>query len=155
MDAATREQYLSAQIFTASPERLHLMLIDGAIRFATQLKTALAADDNEAATTVGERCRNVLGEMLLCVERDGNDAAKRLRSIYTFLIREVADAQIRRQSERIDGVLDVLAIERDTWADLCEKLGPREFRRDTEHADAALPTFEPPALPIESFSVRA
>ncbi len=160
MDAATREQYLSSQIFTASPERLHLMLIDGAIRFARQLREALTASDQETATSVGERCRNVLSEMLLCVERDGNDASKRLRSIYTFLIRQVADAQIRRHTESVDGVLDVLAIERDTWAKMCEQLGPREYRRDAApndatHFDSASPTFVSPTPAVESFSVEA
>jgi flagellar protein FliS len=163
MDSATREQYLSSQIFTATPERLHLMLIDGAIRFAGQLRGALAAGDWDAATNVGERCRNVLSEMLLCVNRDGNDAAKRLRSIYTFLIRDVADAQLRRQADKLDGVLGVLSIERDTWAQVCEQTGERDFRRDAPHDEqraaanmaAPMPSLEPPALPSESFSFRA
>jgi flagellar protein FliS len=155
MDATTREQYLSSQIFTATPERLHLMLIDGAQRFARQLRDALVAGDNEASTIAGERCRDVLSEMLLCVERSGNDAATRLRSIYTFLIREIAESQIRRQSERVDGVLNVLGIERETWALVCEQAGPRDYRTDAHHADGSVPSFEPPAMPIESFSVRA
>jgi flagellar protein FliS len=160
MDANAREQYLSSQILTATPERLHVMLIDGAVRFATQLGDALACGDFERATNIGERCRDVLAEMLLCVERNANEAAARLRSIYTFLIREVADAQLRRQSGRVDGVLAVLAIERDTWSQLCEQLGPREFRRDAQHADTAAPTFGSPTampvdLPSEPFSMRA
>lgn len=165
MDTHTREQYLSSQIFTATPERLHLMLIDGAIRFARQLREAIAGGDFETATTVGERCRDVLSEMLLCVEKNDNDAARRLRSIYTFLIREVAEAQIRRAHQRLDGVLDILDIERETWSQLCERLGPREFRRDAEHPAAAMPAFEPDAAPpdaaaseadpVESFSMRA
>ena len=165
MDAHTREQYLSSQVFTATPERLHLMLIDGAIRFARQLHEAIAGRDFETATTVGERCRDVLSEMLLCVEKNDNEAAKRLRSIYTFLIREVAEAQIRREHQRLDGVLNVLDIERETWSQLCEQLGPREFRRDAEHPATAMPTFEPDtaapdaaapdAAPVESFSMRA
>jgi flagellar protein FliS len=156
MDAAAREQYLSSQVFTATPERLHLMLIDGAIRFARQLRDALVAGDAEAATNVGERCRNVISEMLLCVQRDGNEAAKRVRSIYAFLLREVAEAQLRRDSGRIEGVLAVLAIERDTWAEVCETAGPREFHRDVSHpAAATMPSLEPPALPSESFSFQA
>jgi flagellar protein FliS len=156
MDAAAREQYLSSQVFTATPERLHLMLIDGAIRFARQLRDALAVGDVEAATDVGERCRNVISEMLLCVQRDGNEAAKRVRSIYAFLLREVAEAQLRRESGRIEGVLAVLAIERDTWAEVCETAGPREFRRDESHpAAATMPSLEPPAMPSESFSFQA
>jgi flagellar protein FliS len=156
MDAVAREQYLSSQVFTATPERLHLMLIDGAIRFSRQLRDALAAGDLEAATDVGERCRNVLSEMLLCVQRDGNEAAKRVRSIYAFLLREVAEAQLRRESGRLDGVLDVLAIERDTWTEVCEASGPREFRQDISHpAVATMPSLEPPALPSESFSFQA
>lgn len=164
MDAA-REQYLSSQIFTATPERLHLMLIDGAVRFARQLRDALAAGDRETATIVGERCRNVLSEMLLCVDRGANEAAVRLRSIYTFLVREVADAQFRRQAEKLDGVLNVLEIERETWALVCKQAGPRDFRRDEPHAPAphepvsqhapALPQLEPPPLIGESFSFQA
>jgi flagellar protein FliS len=160
MDTATREQYLASQIFTATPERLHLMLIDGAIRFAGQLCDALHAGDAESATNFGERCRNVLSEMLLGVNRDGNDAAKRLRSIYSFLIRDVTDAQLRRQADRMNGVLRVLSIERDTWAQACERAGESDFRRDEPHSPAAhvpapMPSLEPPAMPSESFSFRA
>jgi flagellar protein FliS len=160
MDAAAREQYLSSQIFTATPERLHLMLIDGALRFGRQLHEALASGNAETATTAGERCRNILSEMLLCVQRDGNEAAKRVRSVYTFLVREVADAQFWRNADKLTGVLEVLAIERDTWAQVCEQTGPREFRRDepqlpTREPVAPLPSLEPPPLISESFSFRA
>jgi flagellar secretion chaperone FliS len=156
MDAAAREQYLSSQVFTATPERLHLMLIGGAIRYATLLRDAIVAGDIECASIAGEKCRDILSEMLLCVQRDAHEAAKRVRSIYTFLIREVADAQIRRESGRMEGVLKVLEIERDTWTEVCEKAGPREFRRDDSHPNAAtIPSLEPPVLPSESFSFQA
>lgn len=165
MDAAAREHYLSSQVLTATPERLHLMLVDGAIRFTRQLRDALAANDRETATSVGDHVRNILGEMLLCIERSDNDAAKRLRSIYAFLIRDVADAQFRRQADKLDGVLEVLAIERETWSLAAEQAGSRDMRRDEPHgaplhpqaspASLALPSLDPPALSGESFSFQA
>jgi flagellin-specific chaperone FliS len=37
----TAAEYLEAQVLTASPHRLHLLVVDGAIRFARQAQAAL------------------------------------------------------------------------------------------------------------------
>jgi len=145
MDALARQQYLSSQVLTASPQRLQLLLVDGALRFAQRLRDAIERSDAEGISEAGARCREILTEVLTSIRRDQTELTTRLRSIYFFLVREVGEAQFKRDAGRADGVIRVLSIERETWQEACTA------------AEAQTPIAPAPntdATPHESFSIR-
>ena len=57
------EEYLETQVMTATPHQLHMMVIDGAIRFATQAEEALQEDDFETAHFALNRSREFVTEV--------------------------------------------------------------------------------------------
>lgn len=120
MDDRTREQYLEAQILTATPERLHLLLISGAKRFSLQLRAALESNSMDAAGNASSRLRDVLTEMLTSVARDDSEVTKRMRSLYLYLIRELGEAMLHTSTARVDNILAILDIEQETWQQVCQ-----------------------------------
>ena len=59
--AAQNAQYLESKVLTAPPYRLHLMLIEGAIRFGRQAAEALERGDQVAAATPLMRVVDIVG----------------------------------------------------------------------------------------------
>ncbi len=115
--------YLRDAVLTATPEKLQLMLYDGAIRFSTQAREAIERKDYEESYHKLTRAQHIILEMLNGLDYDVNRAlCERVASIYNFLYRKLVDACVNRDVSDIDDALKVLRIERDTWQILVDKL---------------------------------
>ena len=66
----TGAEYLETQVLTASPEQLHLMVIDGALRFARYGLISLEQDDIEEAHEAFETEDYVEGRSAFLEKRD-------------------------------------------------------------------------------------
>ena len=122
---STRDAYLESCVQTATPQKLHLLLIDGAIRFALQAKRHVERDETLAAATATDRCRKVVAEMLASVRAEDSEISKNLADIYLFLYRTLVDVRFQDQTSKMDEVLQVLQIERETWSQVCQKHGSK------------------------------
>ena len=116
--------YLTAQVLTATPQKLHLMLIDGAIRFVQQAKQVW---EDEARRQTREealtRCVKISGEMLATIRTSTLPATKQFIGVYTWLFRTVTEAKILSDQAKLDEALELLLVERETWRLVCEKFG--------------------------------
>src|SRR5436305_14813134 len=78
--------YLDSKALTASPERLHLMVVDAAIRFARKGEAALAEKNYEAAYFALDRSRSCVGELLGGISPDPNpELADSLKALFVFV----------------------------------------------------------------------
>lgn len=115
--------YLRDAVLTATPEQLQLMLYDGAIRFATQAREAIAEKDYETSYESLVRAQNIMLEMYNGLNREVNpELCDSVASIYMFLYHKFIDANVHRDVQAIDDALKVLAIERETWKILVDKV---------------------------------
>ena len=121
--AAQNAQYLESKVLTAPSYRLHLMLIEGAIRFSRQASDALRRGDQPAAATPLLRVIDIVGEMLAGVRNQDAELNKRLTDLYWFLFRLASEAKIHSDAEKLAVLLRLLEYERQTWQLLCDKLG--------------------------------
>ena len=112
--------YLESQIRTASPQRLRKMLIDGALKYASQVKLFREQDDNNGAFTATERLRLILDELLNGIKGD-SDVADQSKSIYLFLLQTLTNSRCGKLTEEIDTIIEVLRIEQETWDLVCQK----------------------------------
>lgn len=118
------DAYFENQVLTATPQRLRLMLIDGALQFARKA----AEHWNEGRILEGGEaligCQRIVTELLrglkteLAPELVGNVA-----SLYTFVFRTVAEAGLKHDAAKLSEAVQVLEIERETWRLVCEQLG--------------------------------
>ncbi len=120
MDNAARESYLKTQLTTATPQKLRLLLICGAIRFAQQTMRHWEENDSEAAFESLTRCRGVVVELMTTVRRDDDATSYNVFKIYLFLFQALTAVQHSHDAEEMRKILNVLDEERQTWEELCE-----------------------------------
>lgn len=123
MQHDARSSYLEAQILTATPQKLRLMLVQGALRFARQAGGAFSQQELEQAIAATERCRSILVELLSGVRQDHSELAQQVLSIYQFLFQQLTFVQLKRDPTLLAGVIEVLEVEQDTWQQVCQQLG--------------------------------
>lgn len=129
------EAYLRTQVLTAPPERLQLMLYDGAIKFASQAKDRMAEGNFEASCDLLIRSQRITLEMLTGLRHDLNPGlCGKLAAIYTFIYRRLVEANVYRDRAAIDDALEVLAVQRGIWLELLDKLSAERGEEALEGA---------------------
>ena len=141
MSSADQQNYLQSKILTAPPHRLHLTLIEGAIRFGRQAEDALRHGDQVAAGVSLLRTLDVVGEMLAGVRANKSELNEQIADFYLFLFRTVAEAKINGDAEKMAEALRLLEYERETWQLVCEKLA-------AESAESAPPATSAAPRPL-------
>jgi flagellar protein FliS len=116
-------EYLRTKVLTASPEELHLMLYDGAIRFAEDAKAAFLQKDLEKAHEYLVRTQNILLEMSSGLDHTINPSlTAKMSSLFNFIYRRLVEANMKHDTALIDDALRILNYQRETWALLMNKL---------------------------------
>ena len=134
--------YLETQIATATPQRLRLMMIDGALRRARQTVEAWAGPNPGDALEPLISCRSIVAELIAGIRAGSSPLADKVLGIYLFLFQELTEAQLRRDIARIGGVIRVLEEERITWQEVCATLGDRpEDSADHSPTEIIAPAF--------------
>lgn len=117
-----QSSYLESKILTAPPYRLHLLLIEGAIRFGRQADEALRRGDAVAAAAPLLRVLDIVGELLVGVRENKSELTRKIADVYLFIFRRVSEAKINADVKAIGEALKLLEFERQTWQQLCDKL---------------------------------
>jgi flagellar protein FliS len=118
--SAVRQAYTESSIMTAPPERLVVMLYDGAIRFLMQSAEAMRAGTRERARERMRRAEAVIDELNLSLDMKYGEIPQRLRSVYLFCKRQIVLANLEAQPEHLDRVTELLGDLRDSWAQIAE-----------------------------------
>ena len=155
MDYDTHTTYLETQVMTATPQRLRLMLIEGVIRYTRETLQFWQDEKIEEGAETLIRAREVIAELLAAIKSEDSEVARQVTSIYLFLFRELTEAQLHRAPEKLDGVIEILEVERDTWQQVCEQLPeapePGEAQTVTEITASNSEAIPPTAIP-QNFS---
>jgi flagellar secretion chaperone FliS len=143
MASASCESYLVTEVMTSTPQKLQLMLIEGAMRSIERARRCWRSGDNEHACEALICAQGIVGQMLGALDRDvAPDMVNKVAAVYLFIFRGLVDANASRDEKKLDDVLRVLEIERGTWRQVCEKLGSRQ-----EPGGNAYTPHTPPAAP--------
>ena len=118
--AAAAQAYTETSVLSAPPERLVVMLYDGANRFLGRAATAVRAGDVLAATEPLQRAQAILDELLATLDPAAGPLTERLESIYLFSKRTLTEAQLARDPEPIERVASLLGVLRQAWAEVAD-----------------------------------
>jgi flagellar protein FliS len=140
-------EYLRNAVLTATPEQLHLMLYDGAIRFTGQGIEGLRNKNWEKAFIGFSRAQKILLEMLNSLNYEvDQELCRRMAGLYNYIYRHLVQACSERSIEAAEEALKFLQYQRETWLMLIAKL--REERgAPRAPAPAAGPRRPPQPLP--------
>jgi flagellar secretion chaperone FliS len=145
MTAAPRNQYLESKVLSAPSHRLHLMLIEGAIRRGNQAEEALRRGDLKAADKPLMQTIEIVGELLAGVRGRKTELNKQIADVYWFMFRLVSEAKINDDADKLSEALKLLEFERETWQLVCEKLGSEaaDSKPTAPRASHRMPTRTP------------
>src|SRR5438309_1391341 len=108
MHFSAREAYLETQINTATPQRLRLMLIEGALRRARAAHDAWAAGRSEEGKAAAGHCRDIIAELIAGVSPDKSPLVENTLGIYMFLLTTLVEAQFAQDTQRMNDIIRVL-----------------------------------------------
>ncbi len=122
MNRAGRSDYLESKILTASGPQLHLMLVEGAIRFVRQADQQYADNNEGNATSFLLRAMEIVEELIAGVRHDDHDINAKLAQLYSFLYRNLTSVYVNADREKLADVTRILEFQRDTWRLACEHI---------------------------------
>jgi len=110
-----RQAYAESSVLTASREQLVVMLYDGAIRFLRQSAEAMRVGSREQSRNRMRRAEAIIDELNTTLDMSYGDIPARLRSIYLFCKRQLIQANVESDPDKIDVVVKLLAELREAW----------------------------------------
>ena len=120
--ATAQQAYRDSSVLTAPPERLVVMLYDGAHRFLFQAAHAMRQGDIASMNGRMQRAEAILTELRNTLNHEqGGEIAGRLEAIYAFCQRHLLEARLKRDPARIEQVMKLLAELRDAWDQIAAK----------------------------------
>ena len=132
MQNLARQNYLQAEVQTATPQKLQLLLIEAAIKNIHRTKKAWEEEKFEAGFESLSLAQDIVAEILSSVDKDGNpELAGKIASIYVFIFRRLSEGGMAHDPEKLDDALRVLNSERETWRQVCEKFGSAILNPDS------------------------
>ena len=100
------KQYQTNNITTATPEKLMIMLFDGAIQFLQKAKTAIEEKNLQERSVNIESARKIVRELMRTIDlENGNDVSKSLFRLYNKMAMKLIKANVSKNAELIDDVI--------------------------------------------------
>lgn len=107
-------QYKQNSIMTASPQELTLMLYNGALKFIGQAKIYIEQKNIPKANDSILRAQAIIQELNITLNME-YEVSKGLRSLYTYILDKLIDANISKDTKHLDEAAEMVTELRDTW----------------------------------------
>ena len=129
-------QYKKAQVETATPEELLIMLYDGAIRFLVVARKAMEEKDIEKSHNNLIKAQNILLEFMHSLDMEiGGEMAQNLYNLYEYLHHRLVQANIKKDLGMVDEVLGHLRALKATWEEAA-RISRKEMSEDSGPHDS-------------------
>ena len=109
--------YATNKIMTASPAELTLMLYEGAIKFCNIAIVACEHKEIEKAHINIRKTDRIIEEFQITLNRK-YPVAKDFDAVYTYIRQRLLEANVKKDPEILEEVLEHLRTMRDTWKEV-------------------------------------
>jgi flagellar secretion chaperone FliS len=120
--SAARAAYTESSVLSASPERLVVMLYDGAIRFLYAGAAAAREGRRDVARDRLRRAQAVIDELNRSLDMSQGQIARNLRDLYSFCARHIIESTANADPSGYEEVAKLLAELREAWDQSCSAL---------------------------------
>lgn len=112
--------YNNSKIQTATPAEQTLLLYEGAIKFTNIAIVAMEKNDVQKAHDNIMKTEKIIEEFQATLDHK-YPVAKDFEAVYSYLLKRLFDANIRKDPEILEEVLRHLRTMRDTWKEVMAK----------------------------------
>ncbi len=130
-------QYQNMQVISASPEKILIMLYDGAIRFS---RIAVEKMENKDIAGKGQnigKALAIIGELMSSLNHEvGGEISRDLERLYRYLIGELTQANINNSVHSLENAIKILDMLRNTWLEAIEIV--KQEKRSGQQPDAQM-----------------
>lgn len=103
------KQYQTSNITTATPEKLMILLFDGALQFLQKAKVAITENNIKERSENIDGARKIIRELMRTIDlENGNDVARQLFRLYNRMAMNLIKANIQRNISKVDEVIEDL-----------------------------------------------
>ena len=109
--------YLRSKVMTATPAELTLMLYEGAIKFVNKAIMSIEKDDVMGAHNNLMKTQRIIVELRASLDHK-YPVAKEFDTVYEYILRRLVEANIKKDKDILEEVLEHLRTMRDTWKEV-------------------------------------
>ena len=101
------KQYQASNVNTATPEKLMIMMFDGALQFLQKAKAAIVEGNLKERSQNIDGARKIIRELMRTIDlENGNDVSKQLFKLYNRMAMNLIKANVQRNAALIDIVIE-------------------------------------------------
>ncbi|HEU5317865.1 MAG TPA: flagellar export chaperone FliS [Chloroflexota bacterium] len=101
-------RYQRAQVETADPGQLVVLLYEGLVRFTGRGRLALEAGDHESARRNLLRAQDIVAELMGSINVEAGDIAQNLLRLYEYFYQRLVTANVKRDAAAAQEVEDLV-----------------------------------------------
>jgi flagellar secretion chaperone FliS len=110
--------YQKTQIITSTPEKILIMLYDGAVNFTKIAREKLVKGDRAGKGMYISKAQAIVAELMNTLNHEVAPViARDLERLYIYMIDEYIAANISNNPIHLDNVIRIMTTMRDTWAE--------------------------------------
>lgn len=129
------KQYQQTQIQTASPEKILIMLYDGAIQFLNKASVAMDEQDIEKTHNNIMGAQRIITEFMTSLDMEiGGEMAQNLYRLYEYLNYRLVQANIKKNKAYLEEVLRHLKDLKATWEEAI-RISAKEKAKEMQEAE--------------------
>lgn len=117
--------YLRSKVMTATPAELTLMLYEGAIKFVNKAIMSIEKNDVMGAHNNLMKTQRIIEELRASLDHK-YPVAKEFDTVYEYILRRLVEANIKKDKDILEEVLEHLRTMRDTWKEVMKNANAQQ-----------------------------
>lgn len=113
------QAYATNAVSTQSQGQLIIMLYDGAIKFIDKAQEGISNYQIQEAHTNIIKTQKIINELMVTLKTDTGEIAQQLLTLYQYMYQQLVQANIKKDTDILEEVKELLVGLRDTWKQIC------------------------------------
>ena len=154
-EITVRESYLEQMVESASPQRLLILLVEGAVTFITRALLALEKGVLDEVHTNLVKAQDIYVELVASLDVDAGEFAVNLAQIYQFMYNLLIEANLEKDKGKMLSALRLAEDIRDLWKEAVERAEKESESEEAKVDISPVTEFRGPSVTFYDESAKA